>query len=388
MKALCLDDKILPGERQAFIENYQPDQAIQWYTRNGFLYRSINQALARRNAEVISRYQVFITDLLRALNLLYEDFLNKFDPTIERRMLTLYRGQVISADELSNLRRSIGEYVTLNSFLSTSASISVASMFTDTGSVPSNASAVSILFTFDIDLRKNYTSSFASVVSQSFHADEEEYLFAMGAVFRIEKIEKLSTHLDLTVIHLRMADQLEIDQFFSDIVDESKWRNRCLIDIQLISFLELHYHIANHPHQFDRVEHFDEVEKVLQGCFSSFVDVNQIVELENVESDDEVLSSLVLPNRFGLLNRPKQLSEIRYEPFDTHLNDLIYILISDMQKKKRWANAKKLHQDLMSLHKPPRKFHLTNFFWCPHFLTFSGKRVVHATATHRKLQIV
>ena len=223
LEALSLDDKILPKEKQAFIETYQPDQAIQWYTRNSFLYRSINQALARQDTEVIGRYQVFIADLANALNKLNEEFLNNFDPTVDRKMLTVYRGQTISAEELKNFRQNIGEYVTLNSFLSTTASISVASIFAGADSGPSNASAVPILFVFDINLARNYTSSFASIVSQSFHADEEEYLFAMGATFRIEKIDKLSAHSDLTVIHLRMADQLEIDQFFSDIIDESNW---------------------------------------------------------------------------------------------------------------------------------------------------------------------
>lgn len=215
------------------MDTYQPEEAIRWYTRNGFLYQLINEALAYRNQEFIERYQVFISDLLRALNKLHETFLNNYDQDGDSPRLLVFRGQTLPIDQINRLKENIGEYVIVNSFMSTTTSSNVAAVFAGADSPLTSESEISILFAFEIDIRKRYNSSFASIVSQSQHKDEEEYLFSMGTSFLLTDVKETSEHRNIFVAQLRMVDQMQSDQFFSNMLDESKKLNCKSISLRI-----------------------------------------------------------------------------------------------------------------------------------------------------------
>jgi len=55
---------------------------------------------------------------------------------------------------------------------------------------------------------------YANISSFSINRDEEEVLFAMGSLFRIQSIEKLDRMNNIPVIYLQMIDQQELDESY------------------------------------------------------------------------------------------------------------------------------------------------------------------------------
>ena len=56
-----------------FQENYDPSNAIYWYTRDTFLYRMVNMALRTENIVVVWRLRFYIQDLYRQLQRLHDE---------------------------------------------------------------------------------------------------------------------------------------------------------------------------------------------------------------------------------------------------------------------------------------------------------------------------
>ena len=56
-----------------FQENYDPSNAIYWYTRETFLYRMVNMALRTENIVVVWRLRFYIQDLYRQLQRLHDE---------------------------------------------------------------------------------------------------------------------------------------------------------------------------------------------------------------------------------------------------------------------------------------------------------------------------
>ena len=92
-----------------FEKNYSPNRSIWWYTRQSFLYRLLNKALRVQNIDLIYLFRFFIRDIQKQLEK------NKCTSTIR-----VYRGQLMSKDEIEILKNSIGEFISINSFFSTS----------------------------------------------------------------------------------------------------------------------------------------------------------------------------------------------------------------------------------------------------------------------------
>jgi hypothetical protein len=85
-----------------FKENYSLDKSIWWYKRETFLYRLLNESLRTQNI-----------DLLFGL----------------RFLIRLYRGQLISDEELDILKQSKGKLISMNSFFSTTLNRQVGLFF-------------------------------------------------------------------------------------------------------------------------------------------------------------------------------------------------------------------------------------------------------------------
>ncbi|CAF1383235.1 unnamed protein product [Didymodactylos carnosus] len=101
-----------------FNKKYSPDRALWWYTRESFVYRMLNKALRVQNTDVLFLFRFFIVDLQQQLS-------NHRCSSPVR----LYRGQMMSKDEVQILRNSIGQFISINSFLSTSVDRFVALRF-------------------------------------------------------------------------------------------------------------------------------------------------------------------------------------------------------------------------------------------------------------------
>jgi hypothetical protein len=99
----------------------------------------------------------------------------------------VYRGQILSMDEIEQLRANVNKLITMNGFCSTSRNRQMAVKF-----------AKNVLFDIEVDLRKHPALIFADVSSTSQFEEEEEVLFDLVTVFRIEKVSS-TTEFDFDV---------------------------------------------------------------------------------------------------------------------------------------------------------------------------------------------
>jgi hypothetical protein len=88
-----------------FEENYSQKNALWWYTRESFLYRMLNKALRVQNIDVLFLFRFFIRDIHRSLER------NQCQSPIHA-----YRGQVLSSEELNNLRNQLVNLFLLTRF--------------------------------------------------------------------------------------------------------------------------------------------------------------------------------------------------------------------------------------------------------------------------------
>ena len=113
----------------------------------------------------------------------------------------MYRGQGLYIDHLNKLKENVGKLISLSPFFSTSAEQAVAQMF-----APSNANnpeKAGIFYTIIVD-SNNINTVYAAIQRVSYIPNEEEYLFSLGSLFRIDQIE---LHDNLWYIDMKVVDE-------------------------------------------------------------------------------------------------------------------------------------------------------------------------------------
>ena len=83
-----------------FNRSYQAKDAINWYTKTGFVYRLFNQACRTDDIDFLFNFRFFIRDLYEQLTKLYFEQRTTRD---SKRTFVVHRGTIISKDELDML---------------------------------------------------------------------------------------------------------------------------------------------------------------------------------------------------------------------------------------------------------------------------------------------
>ena len=193
-----------------FENNYKPENAIWWYTRESCLYRMLNKALRVQDFDLLFTLRFFITDIARQLKSEYEKFIRTSDT---RSSFRVYRGQLLGNDELNLIRNSIGEFLSMNSFLSTSRDRTTAFQFAR--QAPASHDTQKVIFEIEINPRSE-TKPFGDVTKISYFSGEGEILIMLGALFRIEKVVEDKKER-LWVVHVSLAseDDYHLKEMFS-----------------------------------------------------------------------------------------------------------------------------------------------------------------------------
>ncbi|CAF1189331.1 unnamed protein product [Adineta ricciae] len=163
---------------EQFELTYAPHKAIEWYTRDSFVYRLVNKALRTENPEIIYLFRFYILDLCTQLEHEW-----KRSKTETNGTLTVYRGQRMSAEECNKLTCSAGSMISTNGFFSTTKELDVALKFLESYSDNSKT----VLFEIRVDPCLQ-TAVFANIDQFSFVEGEKEVLFSLGSVFKIDNI--------------------------------------------------------------------------------------------------------------------------------------------------------------------------------------------------------
>jgi hypothetical protein len=193
-----------------FEKNYKPENAIWWYTRESCFYRMMNKALRVQDFDMLFSLRFFITDIAKQIKNEYDKFIRTSET---RNMIRVYRGQVIEIDELELMKNSVGEFLSMNSFLSTSRNRPTAVHFAHL--TPVTDSTQRIIFEIEINPRLQ-TKAFTDVTKISYFQNEDEILIMLGALFRIDKVtEAKKDRVWVVYVSLASEDDYHLKETFS-----------------------------------------------------------------------------------------------------------------------------------------------------------------------------
>ena len=197
------------SEIENFYQTYKSDQAVNWYTRDSFIYRLVNRALRTQYVEVMFIFAPFIGDLHDQLDSLHKDFLELGAPDV----MTVYRGQQMGIDEVKKISTSTNGLISMNTFLSTSFD----RQFSRTMSQASSG-FVAILYEIIIDTNVSATP-FSNIDEHTAIAGEMEILFSVDAMFRVESVTEEKDEIgSFWSIKLHLINE-RTEQKLTDLID-------------------------------------------------------------------------------------------------------------------------------------------------------------------------
>ena len=162
-----------------FEHQYTSDKALRWYTKDAFFYKILNAVLRKQNFHMTFLFREFISDIQRQLQ---KDQSN--------HVLKVYRGQMMSREELERLKQSIGKLISINSFFSTTTNYSKVFSFLN-----ASRGLERVLFEIDADPKMATAKPFANISKHSDYPGESEVLFMIGSIFRLENIHQNDTNI-------------------------------------------------------------------------------------------------------------------------------------------------------------------------------------------------
>ena len=188
------------------VQQYYHHTPIWWYTRDWFLYSMLNRALRVMDVDLLIKLGFFIRDLHRQIEKLHQDQFGDHEP---HQHITVYRGQGMDTEVFEKMVANKGGLISFNSFLSTSKNQAISLQFAENAS--HNLQMVGVLFIMAIDPTRTSTP-FASVAKVGyFKAGEDEVLFSMHTVFRIENITSANANSRLRTVQLTIASDEDND---------------------------------------------------------------------------------------------------------------------------------------------------------------------------------
>lgn len=182
----CGGTKNVSSVIDEFEKDYDEHSAVWWYTRDCFAYVMLNQALRNQDVKTLIKIGFFLRDVHRRIEYLHRmRSLNQF---------TVYRGQGMFKDEFEKkILKNPGGLLSFNNFLSTSLSYDVANLFAE--SIRGEPTLLGIVFQMHVDATIS-SASFAELQStDSYNSCEQEVLFSMHTIFRIDEVKKIDDRL-------------------------------------------------------------------------------------------------------------------------------------------------------------------------------------------------
>jgi tetratricopeptide (TPR) repeat protein len=205
-RACYQDNNAQKQKIDEFEQTYTPETAVLWYTYDSFVYRILNRALRTQDIDIIFKFRFFINDLHNQIQNLYRKYLTNH----KESHLTFYRGQKMSMDEVELLKNSINGLISMNSFLSTTSTPGVAEPYIGADGPSDEASSLqSVLFIIDVCDIDQDTTAFAFIKTHSCFEEEDEVLFTIGAIFKVESVKK---EKNIWHIHLKLSKQKQNQQ--------------------------------------------------------------------------------------------------------------------------------------------------------------------------------
>jgi tetratricopeptide (TPR) repeat protein len=160
----------------------------------------LNTALFRQDIPMLYKFHFFIKDLHIQLEQLH----NLYKPSLESRTFTVYRGLGMPMKIFDEtIRQEVNNLLAFDTFLSTSLNKDIALQFAKN---KSNGDDESVLLEIEIDTDK-LQRPFADISHLSEISREDEILFSIGTVFRIDYVADKKTKDGIWIVHLSSIDE-------------------------------------------------------------------------------------------------------------------------------------------------------------------------------------
>jgi tetratricopeptide (TPR) repeat protein len=160
----------------------------------------LHTALFRQDIPMLYKFHFFIKDLHMQL----EQFHRLYKSSLESRMFTVYRGLGMPMKVFNEtIRQEVNNLLAFDTFLLTNLNKEIALDFARN---KSNNNDESILFEIEIDTDK-LTRPFADISRLSAFTCEDEILFSIGTVFRIDHVANEKTTDGIWIVHLSSIDE-------------------------------------------------------------------------------------------------------------------------------------------------------------------------------------
>ena len=194
------DNAVQLNNIDQFEKDYDNHGPIWWYTHECCFYSVLNRALRMMEIDTIIKMGFFIQDLHHQIAQLH---LEQFNKHHQLDVFTIYRGQGLSTTDFKQMQKIQGGLISFNNFLSTSKDPTVAHSFARNSLA--NPASIGVVFVITIDPSIKSTP-FASINNVSYYRNEDEILFSMHTVFRIDSIIKINNDNRLWQVDLRQTN--------------------------------------------------------------------------------------------------------------------------------------------------------------------------------------
>ncbi|CAF0876685.1 unnamed protein product [Adineta steineri] len=184
---------------QQLEDDYHKKTPIYWYNCDMFLYPMLNRALRLMDGDIITHMGFFISELHRHIEQLHQE---QYAGSTAADTFTVYRGQGLSTEDFEQMIKIKGGLISFNNFLSTSKDRDLSYAFAESNQA--NPDLVGILFIMKVDPSQS-TSPFALIAGISSFKEEEEVLFSMHSVFRVEDIKEMGGNNRLYEVNLTLT---------------------------------------------------------------------------------------------------------------------------------------------------------------------------------------
>ena len=185
---------------EKFENEYRHHEPIWWYTQQYFLYSTVNRALRFMEIDLIIKMGFFIHDLHNHIVALHSE---QYGSQHHSNSFIVYRGQGLSQTDFNKLKAAEGGLMSFNNFLSTSVDRAVSLAFADSNQ--SHSGLVGVLF--EININPLITSCpFVNARNISHYQEEEEILFSMHSVFRINQVKQNEEIDGIWQVELTLTD--------------------------------------------------------------------------------------------------------------------------------------------------------------------------------------
>jgi tetratricopeptide (TPR) repeat protein len=314
--------------------NYKADDAILHYTEDSFLFRLLGRAFRSEDFERIFIFRRYIIDLHWQIDKIIKE------QEILLKIRPLYRGKKLRTTVLQQLQDNIGSLISMNGFLSTTYNRDTA-LEVFAGAGQDRPDYKSVLFQFCVD-EKTITRTYADISWISQYPLEEEVLFTIGSIWRIDSVHKNEDLWWTITLSSCNDDNLQLVEFFENLADDStllilgdvlrqlgqhtkaesfynKMLNEPTVKDETRAILYYNIAMINMEQGKDSVasEHFHKAEKLIP---TREMNTESLIPQPSYSSTS-VLSSHDIYNNMGISYKKLHDSEKALEYFTKALND-------------------------------------------------------------------